>query len=146
MIFGIFGMTRVQSLIKLDVNDVTEQGSGFVIKVPDANGIRSFTVEDIYATYVQKYKDLRPKNVYHSRFFIHFQNGHCTAQPIGKNKFCNVPKIVANFLKLKDADSYSCNSFRQKSLKHIRGMKATTRLDSFIDECPPKKIKMADLI
>jgi hypothetical protein len=83
-------------------------------------------VESEYAAYVQKYKELRPENVLHSRFFINYQHGRCTVQPIGRNKFLNAPKAIANFLNLKDAESYTGHSFRGKSLKRNRRMRSSS--------------------
>lgn len=119
MIFLIYGATSAVGLTQIEMNDVREQGSEFVIKVPEtkANGIRSFTVKNEYAEYVKKYKQLRPANVAHDRFFVNYQKGKCTVQPIGRNKFLHAPKLIAKFLKLDDADNYTCHSFRKESLQ-----------------------------
>lgn len=123
MIFAIHGATRSETLAKLHVNDVTEQGEVILIKLPETkrNFVRSFIVEnDEYLAYVRKYKELRPANIPHSRFFVNYQNGKCTTQPIGRNKFLNTPKNVARFSSLKGAENYQLHSFNCAPLKRKR--------------------------
>lgn len=119
MIFGIYGATSADELTNVKVNDITEQGSVFVIKIPrdGKTNARTFTVENEYAAYVRKYKKLRPAHIQHRRFFINYQNGKCTVQPIGRNKILNATKVIAHFLNLEDADNYTGNSFRRTSKK-----------------------------
>lgn len=126
MILGLYGVSKADELTKLEVKDVIQQGSAFVIKIPDSkiNDIRSLCVENAYAPYVQKYKELRPENISHSRFFINYQKGKCTAQPIGKNKLLSTPKVIAKFLNLEDPENYTLHSFRKKPVK--RGMHLST--------------------
>lgn len=146
MIFAIYGITKADDLLKLDVNDVIEHGSVFVIKIPDTkkNGLRSITVQNYeYAAYVQKYKELRPENISHSRFFVNYQEGKCTAQSISKKNILSTSKVVANFLNLKDAANYSLLSFHKKSLK--RGVLLSSVLDNSTEECIPKKKKTSDV-
>lgn len=130
MIFAIFGRLPADTFLKIDVNDVVEQGLVFVIRNPDAkaNGLRSFTVENKYAAYVKKYKELRPENVSHNRFFINYRNGKCTVLPIGKTTLLKMSKIVAKFLNL-NPKNYSLLSFRKKSRK--RGRHLSSVLNSF---------------
>lgn len=135
------------ALTKVDVNDVNQEGSVIVIKIPETNkrSVFSFTVENEYAEYVQKYRDLRPENTPHSRFFINYENGGCSLEPIGKNRFFRAPKAIANFLNLKDAENYTSQSFRRESLKQNRGMRTSNVLDSYIEECLPSKRKLCDM-
>lgn len=127
------------------MNDVIEQGSKFLIKIPDAkiNGFRSFTVENEYSAFVQKYKELRPENVTHTRFFIGYRKGQCTEQPIGQKKLLSTSRVVAKFLNLKDPESYLLVSFRNKSLK--RGMDLSSVLENYTEECTPRKRKIGEL-
>jgi len=120
-IFLIYGASG-RTLTKVEVNDVIEQGSEFVVQIADAktNVIRSFTVKNEYAEYVRKYKQMRPANVAHDRFFLTYQKGKCTVQPLGKHKFEHAPKTLAKFLKLEDADNYTCSSFRKESIPSKR--------------------------
>lgn len=146
MTFGIYGVVRLRALTKIDVDDITEQGSVFVIKILDTekNVYNSYTVEDEYAACLRKYKKLRPEDTPHSRFFIHYQNGKCTKQPIGIHNFQRVPRAIANFLNLKDVESYTFRSFGNKTLKR-HGRKRQREeclpnvLDSFVED-PKKRI------
>lgn len=152
MIFLISGITRTDDLVKVGVNDVVEQGSVFLIKITEkkTNSIRSFTVESEYASCVRKYIELRPSYVTHDRFFLTYIKGKCTAQTVGKAKFRNAPKAIAKFLKLKDAESYTCFSFRkdsiptkrkiglnseQSNLERYTESAATSTITSSLDSC-----------
>lgn len=136
MIFGIHGIISARDLAKLEVKDVLQQGSTYVITNPERN--RSFTVDESeYATYVRKYIKLRPKITNHSRFFVNYQNGKCTATPYGVNKFHKSPKAIANFLNL-DAENYTCHSFR-RNLSKRRGKRSSTVVLSSVEESNPSK-------
>lgn len=147
MIFMIYGVTRTDDLTKVNIHDISEQGSVFVIKYTETktNVIRSFTVENEYAACMKKYRQLRPAKVAHDRFFLNYQKGKCTVQPIGKNKFLNAPKAIAKFLKLEGLESYTMYSFRRKSTKPKRGKRSSNVLDSYDQECTPNKRKIDDI-
>lgn len=72
---------------------------------------RSFTVTGSLFDVVKRYSDLRPTKVSTNRYFLNYVNGKCTAQVIGKNKFCKMPSQIARFLNLDDPDSYTGNIF-----------------------------------
>lgn len=44
-----------------------------------------------------------------SRFFVNFQKGKCTAQPIGKQKISKMPRRIAEYLKLSTMDGFTGN-------------------------------------
>lgn len=117
----------------------------------------------LFAT-VQRYASLRPTYVPHDRFFLNFQKGKCTTQPIGKNKFYKFPTRMAEYLNLPNANRYTGNiclnlkkkiiptnysghSFRRSSatllantgasietLKRHTGHKSTSVCESYIDD------------
>ena len=66
---------------------------------------------DIY----KKYIELRPQAVPHRRLFLNYQHGKCTVQPVGENKFRKVPSVIATFLGLPEAASYTGHAFRRSS-------------------------------
>ncbi|XP_029171249.1 uncharacterized protein LOC114940677 [Nylanderia fulva] len=126
-IFGICGACRREELTKIDIEDIEDKGSLLLIKIPTTKNYkpRTFVVTDeFYSTY-KKYVKLRPKDIQTSRFFLNYQNGKCTQQPIGINKFGRMPKIIAKYLKLPDPDSYTSHTFRRTS--------ATLLADSGVD-------------
>lgn len=85
----------------------------YLIKIPKSgtDPARSFAICDQYFDIVRKYHQLRPPNAQSNRFFLNYQKGKCTAQVIGKNKFCRMARDIAHFLKLEDADRYSGRSY-----------------------------------
>lgn len=74
---------------------------------------RSFTIQGKFYKIVKKYESLRSKKGHSNRFFQNFQNGKCTAQLIGKNKFGSMPKEIAEYLNLSDSKLYTGHSFRR---------------------------------
>lgn len=80
-------------------------------------------------------------------FFLNYQNGQCTKQPIGINKFGKMPQIIASYLKLLDPQSYTGHTFRRTSttlladsgadiitLKRHGGWKSNTVTEGYIED------------
>lgn len=117
LIFGVCGACRTEELPRITINDIKDHNDLYLVTVrgTGTNLTRSFTIDgDFYKT-VQKYLDMRPNNVHTDRAFLNYQNGKCTTQVIGKNKFGRMPKEIAKFLNLPDSDSYTGHSFRKTS-------------------------------
>lgn len=68
---------------------------------------RSFSITGTFYSVVQKYAALRPPNTKDSRFFIHYHQGECNMQPIGKNKFYDMSRKVAKYLRLSEPETYT---------------------------------------
>lgn len=66
---------------------------------------------DLYKTYVER----RPRNMFGDRFFLKYHNGTCSQQVIGINKFGSMPKLIANYLNLPEAERYTGHSIRRTS-------------------------------
>ena len=49
------------------------------------------------------------------KFFLRYSNGKCVKQSIGINKFASMPKDIATFFNLPNADQYTGHSFRRTS-------------------------------
>jgi len=62
---------------------------------------------DLYEQYIK----LRPQNMTLRMFFIGYRNGKCINQRVGIHTIARVPKIIANFLCLKNSDKYMGHSF-----------------------------------
>lgn len=161
MVFGVYGATRTSELTQLQCKDVTEQGTVFVVKLRETktNVVRTFTVEDEYASCVRKYRNLRSPNTPHTRFFVNYQKGKCTQQPIGKNKFSSTPKLIAMYLELEDAAEYTGHSFRRTSatiladagadlllLKRHGGWKSSSVAEGYVENSINNKRKIVGLI
>lgn len=127
-----------------------------LIKIPNTkNKIpRSFVVEGDFLRIVQKYMNQRSQKGKTDRFFQNFQQGKCTAQAIGINKFGNMPKEIATFLGLPDAECYTGHSFRRTSatlladsganltsLKRLGGWKSDKVAESYIGDSLNNKLE-----
>jgi len=120
---------------------------------------RTFVVtEEFYSTY-KKYVNLRPKDIQTTRFFLNYQNGKCTHQPIGINKFSKMPMIIANYLKLPDPESYTGHTLRRTSatlladsgadiltLKRHGGWKSNTVAEGYVENSVNNKKKICNQI
>lgn len=161
MIFGIYGATRADEITKIELKDVTEQGSLFIIKILETKTkiIRTFIVEEEYAEFVRKYRNLRPLNTSTSRFFINYQNGKCFNQPIGRNKFLGIPKSIAVYLNLAEPQLYTGHSFRRTSatlladaggdiltLKRHAGWRSSSAAEGYVQDSIASKRKIGGLI
>lgn len=92
---GITGACRCDELVKLTIDNVEDQRSILIIRIPDSKTKieRTFVVDgkttnglnlgEIY----RKYAALRPTKVDHRRFFVLYKNGKCTSQVVGKNTY-----------------------------------------------------------
>ena len=116
-IFGISGALRIDELVNVNLCDVIEWKDLFLVKVPKTKNKvpRSFTITGEFFQFVKTYSKLRPMHVTATRFFVNYQNGKCTAQFIGKNKFRKMPERIAQFLELDDPQLYTGHSFRRTS-------------------------------
>jgi integrase len=117
LVIGINGACSRQELYQLKVDDIEDLGSAALIKIPDirTNKRRMFTITGEFYEIYKKYATLRPSNAYERRFFLNYQNGKCTVQPVGINKFGNIPKQIAGYLHLKDPELYTGHCFRRTS-------------------------------
>lgn len=125
-IFGILGACRKDELIHVSVNDIQKYYSDagqekispmILLKIPNIkNDVeRSVTVKDQFYKIYEKYANLRPQNVPHSRFCGNYQNGKCTQQPIGIHKFGSMPKMIATKLNSDNPELYTGHCFRHTS-------------------------------
>lgn len=125
-IFGILGGCRREELTNVKVNDIrlyyaAEDTYGhhpmIMVHIPKTkNGeARSFTVKGEFYEIYKRYASLRPEAVDHGRFFVNYQGGKCTKQPIGLNKFGSMPSQVATFLGLHNPKAYTGHCFRRTS-------------------------------
>lgn len=59
--------------------------------------------------------ELRPVDVVHNRFFLYYDKGKCTRQPVGINSMGKVPNTIATWLELPQPELYTGHSFRRTS-------------------------------
>lgn len=160
-VLGVAGACRRVEMEKLTVENVQKQGDIILVKIMNTkNRIdRKFTVDGNFLNIVERYINLRPKDISTDRFFINFQRGKCTKQPIGKNKFGAMPKEIALFLQLENPERYTGHSFRRTSatiaaeagadlvtLKRLGGWKSSNVAEGYIEDTMAGKRKIANMI
>lgn len=108
---------RKIELHNLQVHDVTKQGEILMVRVRDTKNYkdRTFTVEGKFKKYIDTYAALRKPITPHDQFFVNYQKGKCTVQPIGENKLGKIPYVIASFLGLEGPERYTGHSFRRTS-------------------------------
>ncbi|XP_034944129.1 uncharacterized protein [Chelonus insularis] len=89
----------------------------YLVSINDSkNGLpRKFLVGPPFYEQVKSYISLRPEDFDSGRFFVQFLKGKCTPQPIGKNKIGQIPRIIAEFLKLANPERYTGQCLRRTS-------------------------------
>lgn len=108
---------------------------------------RLFTVTGEYYELIKSYNALRPTKIKTNRYFLNYQKGKCTAQPIGKNKIAGFPKMIAVYLNLPNVKCYTGHSFRRTSatllctticgtnnVKRLGGWKSLKVAEEYTDE------------
>ncbi|XP_063972557.1 uncharacterized protein LOC135160192 [Diachasmimorpha longicaudata] len=117
LIFGIIGACRRQELCNITMDDIEDDGVMAFVTIPktESDPERSFTICGEFYNMYKKYFNLRPRHVGTKRFFVNYQNGKCTHQVIGINKFGSMPRTIASYLKLPNPESYTGHSFRRTS-------------------------------
>lgn len=156
---GVMGACRSNELYEMKITHLQDLGSAFLVNVPNTKTkiCRKFTVTDNFYKICQTY--LRLSHVTSDTFFLNFQNGKCTTQRIGINKFTKMGKDIAAFLKLPNPEQYSGHSFRRSSatilvdaggditaLKRHGGWKSTAVAEGYIDESVKNKTNTANKI
>lgn len=124
LIFGIAGSCRKDELTNIKLQDLETHGDLLLVKIPNnkTSKPRSFTIGDQLYAIVKKYQNLRPPNATTDRFFLNIRNGTCTVQVVGKNRFGTVPKEIATYLNLPNADQYTGHCFRRTSATVLAGL------------------------
>lgn len=126
--------------------------------------MRKFTIinETGSVNYVEKcqqYFSLRPKQVKHRKLFVFYNNGRCSVQPVGINTFGRIPKEIALFLNIPDANLFTGHCFRRTSatfladsgadiltVKRHGGWRSSSVAESYIEDSIQNKIKIAKRI
>lgn len=168
--FGTFGACRKGELVNIKIHDIEQyytdtdrehKNPMILIRIPfTKNGeARSFTIKEPCYSIYKKYAALRPQNVGHDRFFVNFQNGKCTKQPIGINKFGCMPKMIATFLDLPNPETFTGHCFRHTSatlfvegggnkdgLKRHGGWKSDSSAEGYVAKSKIQKERAYDTI
>lgn len=139
----------------------TYDKSYLLVKLIDTktNVPRSFTITDKFYLIVKKYMLLRLKNCKIDRFFLNYQKGKCVQQAIGIHKFGNMSSLIAKYLGLSDAESYTGHAFRRTSatllvesgadiitLKRHGGWKSDRVAESYVEDSINNKKRICNKI
>lgn len=155
---GLSGALRREELCNMTINNIVDHGDELVmITIPQTktNVSKSFVVADYLHKIFQKYRVLRPAKCTTERFFLNYQDGKCTNQPIGINKFGKMPKQIAEFLRLPNPESYTGHAFRRTSatllaeagadittLKRHGKWKSDAIAESYVEQSVTNKVKI----
>lgn len=156
MVFGISGACRCHELKDLTVNDVKDTSSILLVTIRNTKTKvpRSFHISGFFYEISKIYMNLRPEDManVNSRFFLNFQNGKCTRQVVGINKFSKFPMQIAQYLKLPDPQKYTGHCFRRTSatllvdaggdllqLKKHGGWKSSNVAEEYVDQSVSSK-------
>lgn len=154
------GACRSNELHAMKIQHVTfyEGCTRVIVPVTKTKIPRNFTITDNFHNIVKKYADLRPPNISDS-FFMNFQNGKCTKQVIGINKFAKMGREIASFLKIVNPEQYTGHCLRRSSatlyadsganmtaLKRHGGWKSASVAEGYIADSQKNKIDTANKI
>jgi integrase len=164
-IIGLSVACRCDELKNMTIDDIQDTQSVLIINIPDSKTGKSRAVKNELANDLnlieiyRKYVSLRSPLTEHRRLFVNCQTGKCTVQPVGIYKFAKVPAIIANYLKIPDASSYTGHCWRRTSasllvdagadlltLKSHGGWKSSAVEEGYIENSIQNKISIATKI
>lgn len=161
LIFGIAGALRRIEFVNLKVTDITESEDLLHVKILETKNKlpRSFIITGGLYQICKQYIQARPQRCQTDRFFLKYSKGKCTQQAMGINKFGAMPRDVAVYLKLSNADDFTGHSFRRTSatllvdagaditaLKRHGGWKSSTVAEGYIADSLNNKRKICEQI
>lgn len=120
---GIAGACIKSELTFLRLKDVTNEDNYFRVKIQNTktNVNREFIITEgnvdglNFVEFIKKYINLRPENLDHDRFFLKYNNGKCSVQPVGINAIQKMPKMIATRLCIPNAKLFKGHCFRRTS-------------------------------
>lgn len=157
------GACRSNELYSMKLEDVRDLGSAFLVVIPNTKTkiVRKFTITDSYYDIVKEYLKKRHEitSLTCPTFFMNYQNGKCTKQRIGINKFGAMGKKIAEYLKIPSPELYTGHSFRRTSatilanagadilqLKRHGGWKSNAVAEGYVDDSMRNKNNTASKI
>lgn len=115
LIFGITGVCRGDELTNLTIGNVKDDGKEISVHVPKTKSKepKDFIICGEMAKIIRQYVNLRPKNTKTDRMLMQYRKGKCVNQVMGKHSIANIPKLIAEFLKLPEPKLYTGHSYRR---------------------------------
>lgn len=98
--------------------DVEDIGNRFLVNVSGDNKnyySGQFLIGEHFYARVKRYISLRPPGYVCDKFFLNYQKGKCTMQPIGIHKIGKVPSTVAAYCDLDEPMRYTGHCLRRTS-------------------------------
>ncbi|XP_063923544.1 uncharacterized protein LOC135137744 [Zophobas morio] len=163
LIIGISGACRKQELKDIKMSDIEDTRHSLVIHIPKTKTekSRSFVISGNFYNICMEYINFR-RNVTEpsiTQLFLNFQNGKCTKQVVGVNKIGQIPRQVAEYLKLPTPSLYTGHALRRTSatilvdaggdlmaLKRHGGWSSSTVAESYVDESMATKTSTSNKI
>lgn len=125
---GIHADCPLIDIRKIRVNMIETVGEGIVVRIPikRTGTARVCPISGEFAVIIRKYLRLRLRAqseipIKTEFFFIHYRNGKCCRGNLGRRTICRMAEEIAQFLKLKNAQRYTTESFRMISPKSVDG-------------------------
>ena len=161
LIFGIAGALRREEFVNLKVTDVIIREDLLYIEIPNTKNKvpRCFVISGSLFDICYQYIQARPQISLSERFFLKYFKGKCQNSPIGINKFGAMPKEVALYLNLPDAEKYTVNNFRRTSatllvdagadittLKRHGGWRSSTVAEGYVADSLNNKKRICEQI
>jgi integrase len=139
-----------QSYFRVNIpNTKTKVIREFVITKGNIDGVNFLDI-------IKKYINLRPPNVKHNRFFVKYNNGKCSIQPVGINTIGNLPKMIAKHIGLPDCVLFTGHCFRRTlatwladsgadimKIKRHGGWKSNSVAEGYVEDSLENKKKIA---
>lgn len=165
-LIGMVGGCRREELYEMSIRDIEITECQVVITIPKTktNQRRVFTIIkdmegiNFFALY-QKYVNLRPKNVEHDKLFVGYRHGQCINQRVGIHTIGGVARKIAEFLGLKNPETYTGHSLRRTGstlladsgadtsvLKRFGGWKSSSVAERYVQDSLAAKNKIARMI
>ena len=96
-------------------SDIQDLGNRYLVLISNNKNDYpgQFLIGELFYNKVKSYMSLRPGEHASDRFFVHYSNGKCKAQNIGRHTIGGIPKLIAQFCQLKDAERYTGHCFRR---------------------------------
>ncbi|KAJ8974528.1 hypothetical protein NQ317_004593 [Molorchus minor] len=97
------------------------------------HGPKTFTIlntEETVVNYIdiiKKYLNIRPKHVKFQEFFLFYNAGKCTYNPISINTIGLIARNIAKYLNISNIDQYTGHSFPQTSFTILENSGADIR-------------------
>lgn len=110
------GVRSSNQLVNVGLDQIKQYDDLILVTMPrtENSAKRTFTLTGTSFDIVKKYIALRPETTKDNRLFLNYRDGKCKALPIGRNKFYEIPRRIAKYLKLPQPERYSGEIPRQE--------------------------------